>query len=699
VSARLLFRVDPVAGESPRGYLCRTAHDHGYGSPNALAQIAGLWVSGTGKVTGLDQEAAIKQLSYTLRLEPEEWRLMCYHHVKGPNRFKQRSFYGEAISADDLNYRKPRLCTACLRDHPIWWAVWDLGLVAVCPVHRCLLLSQCPACKRKITWERPAVHKCRCGLDFRQVSSEPADSGLVAINAIIFRAAKFTLAETARVDVADFGFPPELLQLKLAALLRFVLFVGSINEGSILRRKQRPFRATDLVGAIAICRGAVALLRDWPRPLREVLRRMIPQSANPATLNFSDIFGNFYRHLFRLLPCREFGFVHRAFEEFVIEDWKGFIRGQHRYFSSAVRRNSHWVTANEAETIARISGTRIWDLARDGQLDSIFLNVRRGGSRTECWIRRESLNQWIAARDTELAPYMARPETEAALGLKNFTLATLAAAGAIRYVKGPERNFPARCFFFLGEDVMKVKQAFENHSVPVTEYSKPGEFTALRHAMKNYLGRDSGLAAVIRPVVDGSLVPTGRTNRFRGITGYLFRSEDLRKYRPTPGVTVPRDGFLSFKEAAAMLGVRTNIIRGLVAQGLLGVAAGYRNGFAKLVPEKEVQCFAEGYVSTSVLARRFRLNSGSLARHLNESGTPLLAVSNPDAGRGHAYFLRKDVAARIRLPTRRKLRDESQRRMKTARKKKWAEYRLAKEIASGKPMRRLLRASPPVQRP
>jgi len=70
-------RAPPVSsrsggGESPRGYLCRTAHDHGYGSPNALAQIAELWVSGTGKVTGLDQDAAIKKLSYTLRLEPEE---------------------------------------------------------------------------------------------------------------------------------------------------------------------------------------------------------------------------------------------------------------------------------------------------------------------------------------------------------------------------------------------------------------------------------------------------------------------------------------------------------------------------------------------------------------------------------------------------------------------------------------------------
>ena len=101
---------------------------------------------------------------------------------------------------------------------------------------------------------------------------------------------------------------------------------------------------------------------------------------------------------------------------------------------------------------------------------------------------------------------------------------------------------------------MKIKDAFEKHSVPVKAYSKPGEFIALRHAMKNYLGRDSGLAAVIRAVVDGSLVPVGYTNRFRGITGYLFRSEDLRKYRPVPGMTVPPEGFLNLRGGGSRFG-------------------------------------------------------------------------------------------------------------------------------------------------
>jgi len=223
----------------------------------------------------------------------------------------------EALSSRILSpiYGRPRLCPACFQACPIWWAVWDLGLVAACPIHRCLLLNQCPACKKKLAWQRPAVYKCRCGLDFRNLAPEAADSDLVAINAAIYRAAGFPAGEVAELDLTNYGFPREMLELRLGPLLRLILFVGSIREKDRLRRKQRPFAATDLAAATGIGRAAVMVLRDWPSPLREVLRRMIPQEADePAALNFKAIFGNFYRHLFCVLPRSEFGFFHDAFE-------------------------------------------------------------------------------------------------------------------------------------------------------------------------------------------------------------------------------------------------------------------------------------------------------------------------------------------------------------------------------------------------
>ena len=220
--ARLPFRVDPVPGESPRGYLCRVAQAYAYGGPLSLAHIAGLPVS------GLESDEGAEQIAHVLRLEAQEWREMSYRHIKGRKRFRQRLFCGERISADDLNYKRPRVCPACLNERPIWWAVWDLGLVTACPIHGCLLFNRCPACRRKLAWQRLAIHQCRCGLDFRDLTIESADPDLVAINTAIYRAAGFPHGNAAELALANCGFPAELLGLRLGPLLRLVLFVGSL---------------------------------------------------------------------------------------------------------------------------------------------------------------------------------------------------------------------------------------------------------------------------------------------------------------------------------------------------------------------------------------------------------------------------------------------------------------------------------------
>ena len=60
----------------------------------------------------------------------------------------------------------------------------------------------------------------------------------------------------------------------------------------------------------------------------------------------------------------------------------------------------------------------------------------------------------------------------------------------------------------------------------------------------------------------------------------------VRRAAPVPagagGQGQPR-GLSQLQRGAFVLGIKSNIVRGLVAQGLLGVAAGYRNGFAKLI--------------------------------------------------------------------------------------------------------------------
>jgi hypothetical protein len=170
---------------------------------------------------------------------------------------------------------------------------------------------------------------------------------------------------------------------------------------------------------------------------------------------------------------------------------------------------------------------------------------------------------------------------------------------------------------------------------------KPGALITLRDALKDYLGRDSGLPAVIRAVVDGSLVPVGYTRRLPGITGYLFLSENLRKYRPVKDVEVPPAGFLNYREAATLLGVKTCAIRGLVAQGILSAPVEYHPGLSKLIPAADVQSFADRYVAARILAERLNLTRRTLSRYIKECGTPLLAVPIPEEGRGPALFVQR----------------------------------------------------------
>jgi hypothetical protein len=252
---------------------------------------------------------------------------MCYRSVKGRTRYEQRSFHGEPIGIDHLNYGRPRICPSCLRERPVWWAVWDLALVTACPMHRGLLVNHCPACKRTLAWYRPAVHECRCGFDFRALSADGANDELVMINAAIYRASGFQCGAAVEKESNRYHFPPEMARLGLSSLLSLVQFVGCAGGNGMSRWKQRRLASTDLAAVTDIGMTAAVVLRDWPRQLREVLRRMMPgQVESVADVNFRDVFGNFYRHLLRVLPRADFGFLQDAFEEFIVEDWNDVVR-------------------------------------------------------------------------------------------------------------------------------------------------------------------------------------------------------------------------------------------------------------------------------------------------------------------------------------------------------------------------------------
>ena len=75
---------------------------------------------------------------------------------------------------EDRGKAHRRICPACLSESAYHRVMWDLRYVAVCPVHRCVLVDTCPACAKPLKWVGSDLARCRCGQRLDLDGVEPA---------------------------------------------------------------------------------------------------------------------------------------------------------------------------------------------------------------------------------------------------------------------------------------------------------------------------------------------------------------------------------------------------------------------------------------------------------------------------------------------------------------------------------------------
>lgn len=92
--------------------------------------------------------------------------------------------------SDYLSLASPTLkfCPICLKSYGYWLLPWDLPMVHACPIHRCMLSSQCPRCKQTLTWQR-LKHRpdwiCHCGMPLAKMATTRASNAHVELTRFI----------------------------------------------------------------------------------------------------------------------------------------------------------------------------------------------------------------------------------------------------------------------------------------------------------------------------------------------------------------------------------------------------------------------------------------------------------------------------------------------------------------------------------
>ncbi|MGZ5043202.1 MAG: TniQ family protein [Methylobacter sp.] len=161
-------------GESLAGYIFRFYSANGHRVPSAVHNaILGVYDGIHKKAeTAFDIVQSIVGDSATF---DRSWWLNRSLIDRHPDRLKRTVWRR-------INFDPVRFCPACLGELGFHFALWELPLMQTCLLHKCVLLTKCSQCQKKLAWSEISPDwRCRCGESITEMSAKPATKSALAI--------------------------------------------------------------------------------------------------------------------------------------------------------------------------------------------------------------------------------------------------------------------------------------------------------------------------------------------------------------------------------------------------------------------------------------------------------------------------------------------------------------------------------------
>jgi hypothetical protein len=141
--------------------------------------------------------------------------------------------YFGAISLARLHQRfsRPQVCPECLHASGICRAAWDFSCYTICEEHMTPMVDRCASCRRRLTWNRPAVDVCVCGAYIRAVGRPPASKSSSSVVSRRIAATLRNAVSPSSEDSEDAADLPEWWSdLSLDGCMRIVTAMGAIER-------------------------------------------------------------------------------------------------------------------------------------------------------------------------------------------------------------------------------------------------------------------------------------------------------------------------------------------------------------------------------------------------------------------------------------------------------------------------------------
>jgi hypothetical protein len=523
---RLLISAKPYQDESFMGYVIRLSEKNWYERSSWILKMAGF------NCMQIHQSCAfvfrpgggITALSQLTGVDEGDLFQLTYPKASLSGSDSSYLFFGQPVIQYLIQPARPKVCTMCLLDSAYCRRVWDLSLVTACPLHRCMLINQCPKCRRRISWVRNQVSSCPCGFDWREAAVSPVEED--TLNLVRHIHSLCGLSANSRYPPGDGNSPASALDL--GSLSSAVIFMAGQYQGltrSTGKHLAEEWRISELHGSLS---AAYSVFENWPHNYYRFLDWRRAQEGNIAPgdtrlkTGIRKEFGKFYTGLNRYLPSGRHDFMRDAFAGYLGAHWDGghlsnLSRGGGANFDSTKGR---YVSKVVARQMLGIDQKWLEHFISTGRLRAV---VRNMGRKRLFLIEAESL----AGLKADLEQLLGVEEVRAQLGVSDRVIIGLARNGCLRPKRGPT----ADGFTFWKFEQKAVTDLLEKIRGGVEKgRAQPKSDTFSFREAVYHCGTSS--ASFVKAVVDGVVRPCRETS-MAGLHGFLFSKESVLLFKRT----------------------------------------------------------------------------------------------------------------------------------------------------------------------
>lgn len=618
------------------GYILRVSEANGYDTPWHIFSLAGI-----GQRTMTASTLPIENLSRIIGRPVQELARLPWQQYPNGDPVPPLN-EGRSQLLRHLLLRHPKICPHCVAENGVIDAAWDLRIMLACPKHGVAMVDRCPACQHKLTWFRRGLGHCRCGhhLTASERSSFPQHT--IDLLQVIYD----TLHGLPTNPAPPSGIPAnDLHRLGIDDLLELLTKVGNAIMGREPRGKYTAYDPDRLVRLSGV-------FEDWPKQFHRFLRS-IDLNPDQATMGLARRFGSFYSELVaaKRIAKEKMVFFRTAFGEYA--HLYGVAPGADpRFFLTPTK----WRAMREQG----LSPSQIRLQTRDANKPTNMVNQTELALRLG--VRPSTAKRWAAQglfgleRHGSCANGQSVYKTPISLPRKVAT-GTMDVRRAAKYLGIPVSmlvRLRRDGYYRIGHlgvyltqfnelDLDRLRTDILDHAPKILPELPVGHITLTAFFRMKLYGVENKYQ-IVRSILDGNLVPTGR--RGDDIGDVVIAGDTIAAFREE----MSRHGTIPSSKAAKVLECDSSVCASLVLQGKL---QGTYRGRNLYVTTESIEIFRAQYISCIGIAKRlgygFR-RVRQVRRVLSEQGSDLLKVQQTCQSKSaEQIFCAREQAERLFL--------------------------------------------------